>query len=256
MKTKTLVLMSIGVGMLTACFPPSLITTPEPVSEKVINYDFTPPESSGSDTVSTSLILLNPKYASELKAYGQPMFQKFIKNMGVDFEEMMVAKGYSLRGPYNTYDEIVYSDKSETDLLLETEITFHYEWGNEAMKYKRHVGYGGAITGYTYWIDGNLNLGGKVNLVIKESLTQEKLWVKSISLANKQILIQTDRHRVSSQNEAEVALANDVHYKNALYEALDEYYQNALKTAWNHLDPRELEPLKKQVKELRKKKGY
>jgi TRAP-type C4-dicarboxylate transport system substrate-binding protein len=47
-----------------------------------------------------------------------------------------------------------------------------------------------------------------------------------------------------------------VGYKNAVYKALDDYYQKALKTAWNHLEPKELEALKKQVKDLRKKKGY
>lgn len=255
MRTKTIVLMSFGIGTLTACFAPSLITTPEPVAEKVINYDFKPPETK-NDSVDISLILLNPKFAEVFEAQKQIMFTKFIDNMGDDFEEMLVAKGYSLRGPYDTYDEIVYSDKSETDLLLETEIKFDYEWGTDAVLYKRHVGYGGTITGYTYWIDGNLNLGGKINLVIKESLTQEKLWVKSIPLTVMEIPIQSERHRVSSQSEANIALANDVHYKNAIYEALDKQYQKALKTAWNHLDPRELEPLKKQVKELRKKKGY
>ncbi len=253
---KQIIYVLIGGGVLTSCFPTSMITTPEPVKEKVITYDYSPPESSGADTVTTSLILLDPKYAEELEAYSQPMFTKFIKSMGDDFEELLVAKGYTLRGPYATYDEIVYSDKSETDLMLETEIKFDYEWDSDAVKYTRHVSLQGVTTGYTYWIEGNLHLGGKINLVIKESLTQEKLWVKSIPLTSKSIHILTDRYRVNNASEANAALSKDVQYKNAVYEALDEYYQNALQTAWNHLDPRELSPLRKQVQELRKKKGY
>ena len=242
-------------GILTSCFPPSVLTTPPPVEEKKINYDFTPPEQA-TEKVDIALILLNPNYASGFEQESQVMFTNFIDNMTLDFEEMLIAKGYSIRGPYATYDEIVYSDKSETDLMLGVEIDFSYEWDQGASNSKRMVGYGGVTTGYSYQIDGNLNLGGKINLVIKEALTQEKLWVKSIKLQDKKVLIQTAKYKVKSQTEGEQAIANDPQYKNVMYETLDDYYQNALKTAWNHLDPRELTPLKKQVEELRKKKGY
>jgi hypothetical protein len=176
--------------------------------------------------------------------------------MGADFEEMLVAKGYSIRGPYDTYDEIVYADKNETDLLLESSIDFTYEWSSEALKKYRYHG-GNYIAPFTrLQINGDLHLGGKVNLVIKEAITQEKLWVKSIPLVDKAIPVLTSTYKGGTTKEALAMVLQDVGYKNAVYKALDDYYQKALKTAWNHLEPKELEALKKQVRDLRKKKGY
>ena len=252
---KQLAAVVVMTSVLSSCLAPSLLQTPEAVEVKKINYDFVPP-STAEEKVGISMILLNPNYASGFEAESQEMYVDFIDNMGVDFEEMLIAKGYSLRGPYNTYDEIVYSDKSETDLMLSTEIDFSYEWSPGALKTKRLVGYGGSVTGYYYQIDGTLELTGKINLVIKESLTQEKLWVKSIPLDKKSLLIQTARYKVASDAEGRQAVVSDAQYKNVMYDALNDYYQKSLTMAWKHLEPEELKPLKKQVEELREKKGY
>lgn len=246
--------MFVFVGILTSCFPTSLITSPEPVEKVVIEYDYTPPEVS-TEKVDISLIMLNPEYANGFQYEGQEMFENFIDNMGNDFEEMLIAKGYSLRGPYDSYDEIVYSDKSETDLMLSVEIDFSSEFGTKVTKRNR-TNLNSQIIGYTYEYIGDLNIGGKINLTIKESLTQEKLWLKSIKLDAKKLDIHTARYRVNSDTEGINAIVNDPQYVTTIYKALDDYYHKALKTAWNHLEPEELESLKTQVKELREKKGY
>jgi hypothetical protein len=199
---------------------------------------------------------LKPSYAEAFEGEKERLFRKFIDNMEGDFEEMLVAKGYSIRGPYDSYDEIVFSDKTETDLLLETDINFSYEWSAGALRVKK--GYKGTYVSNpnTYFIDGRLAIGGKINLVIKESLTQEKLWIRSISLEEKMIPIKTAEYKGHAYEEVMGAIGEDVGLHNPLYLALNEYYQKSLKTAWNHLDPNELTLLKSQVKELRKKKGY
>ena len=81
-------------------------------------------------------------------------------------------------------------------------------------------------------------------------MTKEKLWVKSIKLSDKTITVRTKKHGNLS------GVSNDPGYLNPMTIALDEYYQQSLKTAWNQLEPQELRTLKKQVQELRAKKGY
>ncbi len=54
--------------------------------------------------------------------------------MGVDFEELLIAKGYSIRGPFSSYDEVVFRDKQDSDLLMEVEINFNVEAGQGALK--------------------------------------------------------------------------------------------------------------------------
>lgn len=252
---KSIILPCLALGFISSCISSKTTTIPADEPAVVINYDYTPPTQS-NEKVDISFILLNPSYGKKFQGERQPMFTKFINNMGADFEEMLVAKGYSIRGPYDTYDEIVYADKNETDLLLESSIDFTYEWGSEAIKKQQYPG-GKYVAPFTkLQIDGNLHLGGKVNLIIKEAITQEKLWVKSIPLVDKAVPVLTKVYKGNTLREALSQINNDVGYKNAVYRALDDYYQKALKTAWNNLDPNELTVLKKQVKELRKKKGY
>jgi hypothetical protein len=254
MKKKSILLLT-ALGVISSCLTSKTTTNPAAEKAVVINYDYAPPTKS-TDKVDISFILLNPTYAKTFEGERQPMFTKFINNMGADFEEMLVAKGYSIRGPYDTYDEIVYADKNETDLLLESSIDFTYEWSSEALKKYRYRG-GNYTAPFTrLQINGDLHLGGKVNLVIKEAITQEKLWVKSIPLIDKAIPVLTSTYKGGTTKEALAMVLQDVGYKNAVYKALDDYYQKALKTAWNHLEPKELEALKKQVRDLRKKKGY
>jgi hypothetical protein len=241
------------MSFLSSCFPTSMISTPAPIEKQIIEYDFTPPEV--SEKVDLSLILLNPQYASGFEYEKQEMFGNFMDNMANDFEEMLIAKGYSLRGPYDTYDEIVYADKTETDLMLSVEIDFSHQWETDIARRTRR-NFSNQFIGYSYEYNGNVNIGGKINLTIKESLTQEKLWLKSIKLDAKKIAIQTARYNARSDAQGVNAIMNDPQYVTAMYQALDDYYQKALKTAWNHLEPQELEVLTSQVKELREKKGY
>lgn len=233
--------------LLTSCGTTQTAT----VQREVKNFDWTPPTSAPPKSSDLSIILLRPNYAEGFKDSNEPVFKKFAKNMGNDFEEMLVAKGYSLRGPYDSYDEIVFSDKSETDLMLAVTIDFNSELSNGALK--KSISLGAAALGttaYKYFLDGQIYLGGKINLTIYESMTKEKLWVKSIKLSDKTITVRTKKH------DNATGIVNDPGYLNPISIALDEYYQQSLKTAWNQLEPQELIALKKQVKELRAKKGY
>lgn len=233
--------------LLTSCGTTQTTT----VQREVKNFDWTPPTNAPSKSSDLSVILLRPNYAKGFKDSNEPLFKKFAKNMGDDFEEMLIAKGYSLRGPYDSYDEIVFSDKSETDLMLAVTIDFNSEISNGALKKSASIGAAAlGVSAYKYYLNGQIYLGGKINLVIYESMTKEKLWVKSIKLSDKTVTVRTKKH--DNLN----GVSNDPGYLNPMTIALDEYYQQSLKTAWNQLEPQELRTLKKQVKELRAKKGY
>lgn len=255
MKNKYIFLLIPLVSIISSC---ALLvpTEPEPqVKEIRINYDFQPPETN-TDNVDIAFLFINPIYAKEFEEQNAPMYADFVKNMAIDFEEMLIAKGYSIRGPFATLDEIVFSDKTETDLLLEVEIDMNQSWSEAA--FKRKLGYKGTYiqSQDKYYLDGSLFLSGKLNLVIKEALTQEKLWVKSVPMVDKTIRVKTKEYEASDQQQGYYKVLNDISYKNSVYSALNDCYQKAMLTAWNHMNPDELKVLKNQVKVLREKKGY
>ncbi len=244
------------IFLISSCS--SIVSTPQEIQKvELKNFDWTPPSTATTKSSDIAIILVRPIYEEKFKDSKAPIYQRFSKNMGSDFEEMLIAKGYTIRGPYDTYDEIVFSDKSETDLMLEVEIDFSSTWANNAFK-KSADALSAALgqTSYKYWLDGELLMGGKINLVIRESVTLEKLWIKSLKLSDKSIKVITNKVSASNDDTAFNQLVNSAGYLNPISTLLDEYYQQALTTAWNQLEPQELRALKKQVKELRSKKGY
>ena len=97
-------------------------TPPPPI--KVAQFDYTPPEYTRTDSTKVAVILIRPFYLSGRKSgmLSLPIFKDFSDKMGIDFEEAMTARGFTLKGPFNSIDEVVYSDKKSSDLLLTIEI--------------------------------------------------------------------------------------------------------------------------------------
>ena len=249
MKHFYFILVAISLLLLSGCGSMGNIPTQEVRTVK--NYDWTPPMIAPAKSSDVTLLLVKPSFAKQFENEKEPIFKKFRENMGVDFEEMLIARGYSIRGPFASYDEIVFKDKQDADLLMRVEIDFNYEAQQGALKYS--ADFASAMLGkeaYKYRLDGNLYVGGKVNIIVYEPSTKEKLWIKSISLEDKTIYLKTKKY--SYKNDC----FKDAGYLNAMQSVLDEYYQSAMDLGWKYLEPAELKQLKAQVKAIRSKKTY
>ncbi len=247
---KKVLLTLLSLVLLSSCG--SLPSTTTQQKRVVKNYDWTPKSTAPAKSADVTLLLVNPKYGKEFKDEKEPIFKKFRKNMGVDFEELLVAKGYTIRGPFNSYDEVVFKDKQDSDLLMEVEINFNAEAAQGTLKRSKNI-LASSMLGknvYSYFLDGELYLGGKINIILKEPSTSEKLWVKSLPLEDKTVVLKTAKY------ENKRALDSAPGYLNPMQEVLDEYYQSSMNKAWKYLEPAELKQLKKQVQAIRKKKTY
>ena len=81
------------------------------VAEKEIarynpKFDYTPPERANPRSANITVALINPVFVDEDPTRLVKPYSTFIENMADDFEEMLIAKGFSLRGPFKTRDEI------------------------------------------------------------------------------------------------------------------------------------------------------
>ncbi len=217
----------------------------------ILVYDWTPPSIAPARSAEVTLVLISPNYMKGFEEANEPTFRKFRENMATDFEELLVARGYSIRGPFNSYDEIVFRDKQDADLIMEVEINFNMEAVQGTLKARPD--FGAAMLGQRrdkYFLDGELLLDGKINIMLKEPSTQEKLWIKSVPLQNLRINARTAKYSTIK------GLFKDSNLLNSLEAALDKSYQSAMNLAWKYLEPEELRQLKAQVKAIRKKKTY
>lgn len=261
MRKKTNLLASLVVLAYAALYLASSApkaTAPAPVATiKAPNYDFEPPEKAPAKSAQVVFLLVDPAYQEKFAYSGYKIFSDFSKAMSADYNESLTAKGYSVRGPFEYYDQVVYNDKKESDLLLQVEIDFDINSSNINWNgYNQYVSGSGRNTVYrtAYTYAGFFILSGKVNLVAAEPLTKEKLWAKSIPLKQKQVYIAPVYG--SQDRSFNTGFSRDPGVINPMIEALQDYYKQVFNTSWNHLDPNELAPLKKEVLEIREKKKY
>jgi hypothetical protein len=113
----------IFIVLLSTTYYSCSLFKPVSVSDvKSVTYDYTPKDSRAANSTDFLLALVNPQFASDLKSSEVRMYQNFRKSMGNDFEELAIAKGFRIKGPFDARDEMLYGDKEDVQMLLEIEI--------------------------------------------------------------------------------------------------------------------------------------
>jgi len=98
---------------------------------------------------------------------------------------------------------------------------------------------------------------GHVSLVIAESVTNERMWMKSIELSPKKLPWQSSKsYKEMYEMPIEYFLEQESTPYNIAAKTLDQYYLEIMQKTWDYLDPEEMLVLKKQAQEVREKKIY
>lgn len=231
---------------------------------KVPTFDFKAISSPNPKVI--SLALLSPKYADKFQLKSQSPFSEFIKSMEKDFEEILSEREYTFIGPFKDYDDMVYNDKSKTDLLLEVEIDISWKdnletkpistttYANETWScgQVRKVTTGSIIR---YSFSGTVGVGAEISIKASEIMTRQKVWVKKISIDPEYINVQSEE-LYNDRTIPSNLWTKDPGFYNPTVEFLERYYQQIMKKAYAHLDPEELKLLKPQIERIREESGY
>ena len=234
----------------------ALKQTAAPVETKqTFTFDYTPKESNKAGSASMVLAFMRPYYAASFTLYRNELFQSFGKGLSSDIEELIIAKGFTLKGPYQGYDEMVFEDKKNTDMVITIEINPQFAAAEGGWTAHQHLNLLSTAPSYnTYSYAGKVSLVGKINLSGVEPLTNEKIWSKSVLIPNvENIDIITSGTYANPVNSQE--LLNDPSY-NAIGKALQAQYNGILDKISAHFSVEEFNTLKSQIKELKSKKGF
>lgn len=181
-----------------------------------------------------------------------PTLQQFGQNMAQDFYEILTAHGYTVRGPFRTYDDMTFPDKKGSDLVLIPDLQII---GNSS-GIRWSQSFGVALLGGTAFTgEGSLVVSGRVNLVVAESLSREKMWTKSVDIPPITIVVEETAMYSNSNVPLDVLMKEDGIY-NDVAKALEAQYKTILARAYQYLDPEEMRIVKKQAQEIRSKKVY
>lgn len=210
-------------------------------------FDFSPPSATAPGDAGVLIALVNPSYAEDVLWH--QVWPDLPHNLASDFEEMLTARGYTIRGPYGSYDLMVYSDKQEADLVLTPLLDIATSLGQFQVEERIN------LLGPNKFVvkNGTVRLGGSVTLAAAESLTGTKLWVKSIPIPSRTIQFQGEIQY--DEPPSGVSLA-EPQLRSELGKALEDVYRSILKTSWEYLDPAEMREKKKEADEIKQKARF
>ena len=247
----------ISVIAVSGCATSPVATAPQEQLE-VASFNYDPPVTNPAGSAGMNIILVSPKYAQNFKYSGTEPYQSFARNMAADFEEVLTSRGYTVQGPYASYDEIVFSVKEKADLILATDIDIVQNDAGLTKRQERDfmsaliISTAGAQPVPFYKISGSIGLSGKVTFKAYEPQTKEKMWVKSVNIDTIQVPVSSNKAwRYDAVQTG--GFYNDPGIHNPTLKALRKVYVNALEQAYTYLEPKELQQLRPQI--LRIKEG-
>lgn len=223
------------------------------VAKETFNFDYVPKQSTlKPGSAGMVLAFVRPYYASLFTSGGTELFRRFREALSKDIEQVIIARGFTMKGPYAALDEMLIGEKKAVDLTINIEI--EPEFAAVSGNWTKHASLlGPTYDKYTY--SGTASLVGKINILGIEPLTNEKVWTKSVSIpniTNIQIETTTQYSRPLQGNE----ILQDPGIYNAIGKALTYQYTGIMDKIYAHFDPEELATHKDLIKELKSKKGY
>lgn len=221
----------------------------------VPRFDYSPPSAVAPGSAAVVFAVVMPQHARGA-ASGYVMgqnaltsatpFTRFSSSLGSDFQELLTARGYGVRGPYDTYEGMTYPDRQTSDLVLTPNLEVLVETKNLRQEMSVNI-----LGPDSYWWTGVVAISGRVALSVNESLSNERMWVRSIEVPAADSPFTSAKYREGAVPPT--VPVSDAGLTEALGKALDGIYPRILETAWNYLDPQEMVVVKQQSIEPRSK---
>ena len=236
-----------------------------PVRRIEPNFDYNPPEVAPEKTGIT-FAAVGSQFEMPFAAVGGdpyggrmpfnttqvPLIERFANNMADDFGEIITARGYTLRGPFRTFDEMTFIDKDNSNLILTAKVDFNTDLSGTRVAW--HSAW--LSKNESYKVSGEVRVSCRVSLIISESLTNERLWTKSVNIRPITVRLTPMAGYESNYIPIVEVLKKDTQFYTELGRQLDSQYNEIMNRTYGYLDPREMMLINKQAADLRKKKTF
>lgn len=239
------------VFALTSCSTSRKVTTQE--LKVPAKFEYIVPSQAPIGSSQMTIALVKPVFINEYAEYLSSPFPEMAISMGNDFEELLTSKGFTIRGPYNSRDEMIYSDKVNSSFVLEIQIDLQPNYqciitpktqNNWASLLSSSI----PSTSTYYSASGTITFGGNLIITALSPQYGEKIWKKNIALEN----IVFD-FKGTELYYSRPSMADQLREDNAVYNIvtrnLEKFYTYSLDLVWKQIDPEEMKIVAKQSKE-------
>ena len=226
----------------------SMKSTTKEESTYIPVFQFTPPTNATAGSAEVTFAIVGASYAENTKWTEEWPFPDFSDRMALDFQQILSARGFTVRGPFKSFDEMTYPDKKGSDLVLEPKLDVKFE--KKTTKEDKNVNILlSSLDSYT--LSGEGTITGRVTISLLESLSKERMWFKSIELSPISFVWTSSKEYKYPGSPVE---NRDI--SKPLGQALEKIYKQIMETSWKYLDPEEMKIVKKQAEEIKAKKVY
>ncbi len=150
------------------------------VERETIIFEYAPNETvvPGSADVTFAVVDTQVNIDGFTAETGDSLFTDFASSLTKDFMEILTARGFGVKGPFNTYDEMTFPDKNGSDLIL----TATFEINSDMSRVPLRISSNGSRFSLNPFAETVVSVKGRIDLVLSESLTNERMWTKSVPI--------------------------------------------------------------------------
>ena len=223
-------------------------------------FDYTPVVQRAPGSAGVTFAIANLSYRTgdeKMLWFTYPQFTNIDKSIKDDLPELLIAKGFSVRGPFDSLDLIPYSDKKAIDLWLVPVMGL-----SVTLKDKKSEVESIWAAPPVYNLSGNAEVSGKINLELREVVTRELMWSKNVPFTNtfhyslRVSGVGRQRQKVEGGTWIDVTPFDYALIMNDVAKEVEKQYPELMATISKLIDPEEMRIIKKQAQELKSKKGY
>ena len=246
---KTITLL-FGFVLLFACGSVNQVTS----AKYNPKFGYTPEKRSEINEKSLTVAIIDPVFSNGKTNLLVEPYSSFVRNMADDFEETLNANGFKIKGPFKTRDEMVYTDKLNTDFAIEIDVEILSEPGDFG---PRKLSFGEALMYKdAYTLGGTFYTKGRIMLTATDPIDGEKFWKKTVDLDRKPVTVNGKMKFTGPVGGlTDQMMLSDVEIYNPIAKNLEDYYAEAMNSISKQIDPREMEQVSKQIKAKRKRVG-
>ncbi len=184
---------------------------------------------------------------------------RLTSSMESGFNELIISKGFTISGPYQTFDDITYSDKKASYLALVPDLNIFIDKKAEKITCSSTNGYCEDF--------GTIQVGGFLNIKLIEPLTKQTFFSKRINLSKltaQREYVKREAYRDPSTGLVGMAfnsLAADKkplidNTDKALVDVLNEFYSKAMKKVDEYISTEEVMSFEKDVIAIKNLKRF
>ena len=195
-------------------------------------YSYEPPRRDSVASANVTIALMKPIFLlGDYNGNNEEPYNLFSSKMANDIEALLTAKGYKVRGPFSSRDEMI-----AIDYNAEGQRTWKERYNILGRSYNYEV------------INGNVNITAAVVITARSNFSGEKLWKKNLDLGTKTFSYSGTMRWDSKSVPFRRELTEDNNFWNPYTKQLESVYSDALTILWRQFDVNELQSVAKEAK--------